>query len=62
MAERLNNNAVQLVEVLIRSHAMIPNHPNPRTGAAKLYWYSPRRGIFDEQDVAGMWLKYGAKA
>jgi hypothetical protein len=30
--------------------------------AAKLYLYSPGRGIFPVQDVAGMWLKYGAKA
>lgn len=29
--------------------------------AAKLYLYSTGRGIFPVQDVAGMWLKYGAK-
>jgi hypothetical protein len=29
---------------------------------AELYLYSPGEGIFPVQDVAGMWLKYGAKA
>lgn len=32
-----------------------------RAGSGKLYLYSSGRGIFPVQDVAGMWLKYGAK-
>ncbi|WIG52588.1 MAG: hypothetical protein OJF48_003507 [Afipia sp.] len=35
--------------------------PNLRTGRAELYVYLPGRGTFHVQDVAGMWLKYGAK-
>jgi len=37
------------------------NSPNPRTGSRGVILGSPGNGMFDEQDVAGMWLKCGEK-